>query len=60
MYKINYAYFGILIIIDELSWWYLMFIIEESGNSWDNLTILYNNIVFVWEVKGTLVVDNKG
>ena len=59
-YKMNHTYFGILINFDKRPWWYLMSIIAESGNSWDNLTISYNNVDIVWEVKCTLSVDNKG
>ena len=32
----NYTYFGILITSDVLPWGYLIFVIEESGNSLDN------------------------
>ena len=56
----NYTYFGILITSDVLPWERLIFVIEESGNSLDNLTISYNNLDIVWEVNGTLSVDNKG
>ena len=49
-----------LITSDVLPWECLIFIIQESGNSSDNLTISYNNIDTVWEVNGTLSVDNKG
>ena len=52
--------FKILITFEKLSWGCLMSIIQNFGNSWDNLTISYNNIDIVCEVKGILSVDNKG
>ena len=54
------SYFEILITFDKLLWGCLMSIIQDFGNSWDNLTISYNNTGIVCEVKGTLSVDNKG
>ena len=55
-----YTYFGILIAYDVLPWGSLIFVIQESGNSVDNLAISYNTVDIVWEVNGILNVDNKG
>ena len=56
----NYTYFGILITSDVLPWGCLIFFIEKSRNSLDNFIISYNNVDMVWEVNGTLSVDDKG
>ena len=55
-----YTYFGILIAYDVLPWGSLIFVIQESGNSVDNLAISYNTVDIVWEGNGILNVDNKG